>query len=203
MGRSIDVFCTSAMCPSAFALYGPAVTPKLRSVTRAFECECLDGVERVRCVCESLRCKLCFDQAQKRFAFGLIAKIDCHAFFVIRRGGGNRTKFTDAESAQSWQCCPAQLVHHCFRACLTSLVGWSEDRPLHVLPILAKGLRLEGLSYSSDIEVYDFEGVVLDELAARFDVFTHQRGENVFGRDGVLELDLQQRSGVRVHRGFP
>src|SRR6201998_2080981 len=67
----------------------------------------------------------------------------------------------------------------------------------------SKNLKPEGLSYSLDIEIYYFESVVFDEFAARFDVFTHERGENIFCGDGVFELHLQQRAGVRVHGGFP
>src|ERR1700741_5217072 len=54
-----------------------------------------------------------------------------------------------------------------------------------------------------DIQVDDFEGVFLNELAAVFDVFAHQRGKDLFGFDNVLELDLEERPGVRIHRGFP
>src|SRR6516164_11204142 len=55
----------------------------------------------------------------------------------------------------------------------------------------------------SNVQVHDFERVVLDEFAARFHVFAHQRGENVFCRDGVFEFHLEQRARVRVHGGFP
>src|SRR5712691_9962435 len=55
----------------------------------------------------------------------------------------------------------------------------------------------------SNIQIHDFEGVVLDELAARFDVFSHERRENIFSRDGILKFHLEERAGVRVHRGLP
>jgi len=40
--------------------------------------------------------------------------------------------------------------------------------------------------HASDIQVHDFKRVVLDEFAARFHVFAHQRGENIFGGHGIL-----------------
>src|SRR6266699_3758736 len=55
----------------------------------------------------------------------------------------------------------------------------------------------------SNIQIHDFQGVVLDELAPRFDVFSHERRENIFSRDGVFELHSEERAGVRVHRGLP
>ncbi len=54
-----------------------------------------------------------------------------------------------------------------------------------------------------NIQVDDFEGVFLDEFAARFDVFAHERGENILGGDGILEFDLEQRAGIRIHGGIP
>ena len=36
-----------------------------------------------------------------------------------------------------------------------------------------------------------------------FDVFAHQRGENVLGGDGVFEAHFQQRARFGVHRGGP
>src|SRR6266702_1040411 len=55
----------------------------------------------------------------------------------------------------------------------------------------------------SNIQIHDFQGVVLDELAPRFDVFSHERRENIFSRDGVFELHFEERARIRVHRGFP
>ena len=54
-----------------------------------------------------------------------------------------------------------------------------------------------------NIQIDDFEGVILDEFAARLDVFAHQGRENVFGRDGIFQFDLKQGAGIRIHRGFP
>src|SRR6266487_1388678 len=55
----------------------------------------------------------------------------------------------------------------------------------------------------SNIQIHDFQRVVLDELAARFDVFAHERRENIFSRDGILQLHPEERAGLRVHGGFP
>src|SRR5689334_5305218 len=56
---------------------------------------------------------------------------------------------------------------------------------------------------SSNIQVHDFERIVLNELAARLDVFTHQRRENIFRCHRIFQFHLQQRARVRVHRRFP
>src|SRR6185437_11410735 len=56
---------------------------------------------------------------------------------------------------------------------------------------------------SSDVEVPDAERVRLDERAARLDLLTHQRGEDVVGADDVLDLHLQEPAHARVHRGLP
>src|SRR5207245_244880 len=55
----------------------------------------------------------------------------------------------------------------------------------------------------ADVQVHDLERIVLDEFAARFHVFAHQRRENVFCRDGVFQFHLEQRARLRVHGGFP
>jgi hypothetical protein len=54
-----------------------------------------------------------------------------------------------------------------------------------------------------DVEVLDVEGVVFNELAAIFNVFTHQCGEDFIGFDSVLELDAEQSAVLWVHGGFP
>ncbi len=41
-----------------------------------------------------------------------------------------------------------------------------------------------------DVEVGDGQGVVLDELAARFDLVAHQAGEQRVGVSRVVDLDL-------------
>src|SRR5438034_1955151 len=46
-------------------------------------------------------------------------------------------------------------------------------------------------------------GVLLDELAARFDVLAHQHREQAIRGGGVLQRDLDQVAGLRVHRGLP
>src|SRR5580658_6168314 len=54
-----------------------------------------------------------------------------------------------------------------------------------------------------DIQVDDVEGVFFYELAALFDVFAHQGGENRFGGYGVLQAHFEQGAHFRVHGGVP
>src|SRR5580704_11556721 len=54
-----------------------------------------------------------------------------------------------------------------------------------------------------DVEVLHVEGVFFDELAASFDVFAHERGEDLFGGGDVLQLDLQECAAGGIHRGLP
>src|SRR5581483_3373764 len=56
---------------------------------------------------------------------------------------------------------------------------------------------------SSDVEVGDVEGVVLDEFAARLDDVAHQGGEDLFRLVGVGDLNLQQAAGLRIERRLP
>ena len=52
-------------------------------------------------------------------------------------------------------------------------------------------------------KVLDVQGVVLDELAAGFDVFAHESGEDSLGLGNVFELDREQGTALRVHCGLP
>ena len=54
-----------------------------------------------------------------------------------------------------------------------------------------------------DIQVLYVQGVFFDELATRFYVFAHQRGEDGFGFGDVLEFDGEQRAALRVHGRLP
>jgi hypothetical protein len=65
------------------------------------------------------------------------------------------------------------------------------------------GLRVGLHRHASNIQVHDFQRIVFDEFAPRLDVFTHERSKNVFRRDRVLELYLQQGPCVRVHGRIP
>src|SRR5262245_21376837 len=56
---------------------------------------------------------------------------------------------------------------------------------------------------TSYIEIANIEGVVLDELAARFDLIAHQCREHLVGLCMVLRADLQKRAILRIHRGRP
>src|SRR5205814_1241398 len=55
----------------------------------------------------------------------------------------------------------------------------------------------------SDVEEANVEGVRLDELPARLDFVTHQSGEDLVGLVAVLDLHLEQRPRLRVHRRLP
>src|SRR5579864_5524591 len=55
----------------------------------------------------------------------------------------------------------------------------------------------------SHIQVCDFQRVLLDELAARFHLVAHERGEHVVGAAGVVDLHFQQATGLHVHGGLP
>src|SRR5687768_4573786 len=55
----------------------------------------------------------------------------------------------------------------------------------------------------SHVEVLHLERVVLDELAADFDVLAHQDAEEPLGLAGLVERDLQQHAAGRVERRVP
>src|ERR1035437_9761039 len=54
-----------------------------------------------------------------------------------------------------------------------------------------------------DVEVLHVESIVLDELAAGFNVFAHQSGEDGLGFGDVFELDRKQRAPFGIHGGLP
>ena len=54
-----------------------------------------------------------------------------------------------------------------------------------------------------DIQVLHVQRVVFDELAAGFNVFAHQRGEDGFALGDVFELHRQQRAPLRDPWWFP
>src|SRR6516165_1541778 len=58
-------------------------------------------------------------------------------------------------------------------------------------------------SANSDVEVPHVERVLLDELPPRFDLVAHEGGEDLVGFVRVLDLHLQQRARLGIHRGLP
>src|SRR4051812_22511917 len=56
---------------------------------------------------------------------------------------------------------------------------------------------------SSNVEVSDGEGILLDEFAARFDDIAHQAGEDLVGHICLRDLDPQQRPIGGVQSGLP
>src|SRR5580658_6858466 len=67
----------------------------------------------------------------------------------------------------------------------------------HVLQQLPNGLPV------LNVEVLHVQSIVFDELAPRFYIFAHQRGEDGLGLGNVFELDLKQGAPLWIHRGFP
>src|SRR4249919_3908767 len=59
------------------------------------------------------------------------------------------------------------------------------------------------LTGSSNVEVGDGEGILLDELTARLDHVAHQPGEDLVGDIGLVGFDPEERAVRRIERGFP
>src|SRR5213594_2982277 len=57
--------------------------------------------------------------------------------------------------------------------------------------------------YPSDIQVLDLVRVLLDELAARLDLFTHEDREDALGLDRVLERHTADGAVLGVHGRLP
>src|SRR5262245_64904755 len=55
----------------------------------------------------------------------------------------------------------------------------------------------------SDVEVAHVERVLLDELPPRLHLVAHEGGEDLVGLVRVLDLHLQQRARLGIHRGLP
>src|SRR5580700_2255776 len=55
----------------------------------------------------------------------------------------------------------------------------------------------------SDVEILHAEGVVLDELAPRFDLVAHENRKDEVGLNGVVQPDLKHYAGIRVEGGLP
>src|SRR5918998_2193140 len=63
--------------------------------------------------------------------------------------------------------------------------------------------QVVGRGRASDVDEADVLGVGLDEVLAHLDVLAHQDGEHLVGQGRLLDVDLQQRAGGRVHRRDP
>src|SRR5262249_47949202 len=59
------------------------------------------------------------------------------------------------------------------------------------------------VSDGSDVKVPNLAGLGLDEVLARLDPLAHEHREDRIGLARVLDLDLEQRPRLRVHRGLP
>jgi hypothetical protein len=94
--------------------------------------------------------------------------------------------------------CHSALIVWRFCRCRAKFATAQSPQPWQCRPAqLIKHRRL------LNVEIHDFERVVFDELAARFDIFAHQRGENILGSYRVLEFHLQQRARIGVHGRVP
>src|SRR5690242_14791226 len=51
---------------------------------------------------------------------------------------------------------------------------------------------------SSDVQVLHVERVLLDELAPRFDVFAHERGEDGLAFGDIFQLHRKQRAALGI-----
>src|SRR5256885_7075875 len=88
---------------------------------------------------------------------------------------------------------------------------WESETSAQFESLVKRPWRIFGLIVSlerrkagqSHVEVGHRQGVLLDELAARFDLVTHQGGEDVIRGDSILDLDLHEAPGFRVDRGLP
>lgn len=58
-------------------------------------------------------------------------------------------------------------------------------------------------THRSKIEVFNRQGVLLDELATRLHHIAHQLGKDVIRIGQITHLYLQQGAGFMVQRGFP
>ena len=54
-----------------------------------------------------------------------------------------------------------------------------------------------------EVEVFNAQRVLLNELTARLNDVAHQLGEKVIGLGHVIDFHLQKRARLRVQRGFP
>lgn len=82
---------------------------------------------------------------------------------------------------------------------------WQASESKSRAPSLASetGAREMTLPRKLNVEVLYVERVVFNKFAARFDVFSHQRGEDLLGLSQVFQLDLQQGASFGIHGGFP
>lgn len=66
------------------------------------------------------------------------------------------------------------------------------------LPVCPEKLKRMG----SNIQVFDENGLLLDEFEPGLRVFTHQIFKNFVGQALILDLDLNHGAGLFIHGGF-
>jgi hypothetical protein len=64
-------------------------------------------------------------------------------------------------------------------------------------------LGIRQATFLLHVQVFDFQGMGLDEISARLNFVTHEDREDFIDPWHVLEFDPQQRARFGVHRGFP
>ena len=82
--------------------------------------------------------------------------------------------------------------------CGKKIAGTAGCNSLHRLLHSLRSVAPNGLH----VQVADFQGVLFDELAARFDFVAHQDAEHVVGGAGVAHADLDERAVGGVERRF-
>ena len=64
-------------------------------------------------------------------------------------------------------------------------------------------LTISDALHTLHVEVSHIEGIVLDEAPPVFDVFPHQRGENLVALDQVPQFHSQQGTALGIHSRVP
>src|SRR5262249_57538189 len=70
-------------------------------------------------------------------------------------------------------------------------------------PHLADGARAKCWSRPVIVDVFHFERVLLDEVAAGFNFLAHERAEDEVRLAGLVGLDLEEGTALWVEGGFP
>src|SRR5256885_17088897 len=77
------------------------------------------------------------------------------------------------------------------------------DAGAHVPALCITWRAREGRDSGSDVEIGDRERVLLDEFAARLDLVTHERREDIVCGHRVLDLHLHEPSRFRIDGRLP
>src|SRR4029077_7604355 len=111
----------------------------------------LDRVEGVRCVGEALRREISFQVTQERIALGFAGKRYRYAAEIIRRLRWRSAEVAAAQPAQSRQCRPTHLIHHC-RGFARDRSRKNTPRPTHKITAIPTTSTVSSTRYSSAAE---------------------------------------------------